>query len=170
MPPVPLRTISILSAVQPPGVMLLLSDKEGNNRSVQLRHTAQRTWTIIHLSALWNIYALRVTAFIGIRISLFSYIAQLMHLICCIRIPHHNTGYTIGFYNEEQVDLGIINIFKIPGTEYMADVLTKSNFNEKDFESKTDSILGKRPNDTLAVTLYLYSCLYCLYIPDTCRG
>jgi hypothetical protein len=51
-------------------------------------------------------------------------------------------------YVREQVDLGIIKIFKIPGTENMADVLTKPNFNEKDFESKTDSILGKRPNDT----------------------
>ena len=48
-------------------------------------------------------------------------------------------------YVREQVDLGIIKIYKILGTENMADVLTKPNFNERDFESKTDSILGKRP-------------------------
>ena len=49
-------------------------------------------------------------------------------------------------YVKEQVDLGLIKIFKIPGTQNMSDVLTKPNFNEKDFESKTDSILGKRPH------------------------
>ena len=50
-------------------------------------------------------------------------------------------------YVREQVDLGIIKIFKIPGTQNMSDVLTKPNFNEKDFETKTDSILGKRPSN-----------------------
>jgi hypothetical protein len=50
-------------------------------------------------------------------------------------------------YVREQVDLGIIKIYKILGTENMADVLTKPNFNERDFESKMDSILGKRPVD-----------------------
>jgi len=49
-------------------------------------------------------------------------------------------------YVREQVDLGLIKIFKIPGTQNMSDVLTKPNFNEKDFESKTDGILGKRYN------------------------
>ena len=48
-------------------------------------------------------------------------------------------------YVREQVDLGLIKIFKIPGAQNMSDVLTKPNFNEKDFESKIDGILGKRP-------------------------
>ena len=47
----------------------------------------------------------------------------------------------------EQVDLGLIKIFKIPGAQNMADVLTKPDFNEKDFESKIDGILGKRPSN-----------------------
>jgi len=50
-------------------------------------------------------------------------------------------------YVREQVDLGIIKLLKIPGTQDMSDVLTKPNFNEKDFETKTDSILGKRPRN-----------------------
>ena len=50
-------------------------------------------------------------------------------------------------YIREQVDLGIIKILKIPGTQNMSDVLTKPNFNEKDFKTKTDSILGKRPRN-----------------------
>ena len=50
-------------------------------------------------------------------------------------------------YVREQVDLGLIKILKISGTQNMSDVLTKPNFNEKDFESKTDSILGKRPHN-----------------------
>jgi len=48
-------------------------------------------------------------------------------------------------YIREQVDLGIIKILKIPGQNNMSDVLTKPNFNEKDFETKTDGLLGKRP-------------------------
>ena len=51
-------------------------------------------------------------------------------------------------YVREQVDLGIIKILKIPGQNNMSDVLTKPNFNEKDFENKTDGLLGKRPFDT----------------------
>ena len=50
-------------------------------------------------------------------------------------------------YVREQVDLGLIKIFKIPGAQNMSDVLTKPNFNEKDFESKIDGILGKRPHN-----------------------
>ena len=50
-------------------------------------------------------------------------------------------------YIREQVDLGIIKILKIPGQNNMSDLLTKPNFNEKDFEAKTDGLLGKRPLD-----------------------
>ena len=50
-------------------------------------------------------------------------------------------------YVREQVDLGIIKVLKIPGQNNMSDVLTKPNFNEKDFETKTDGILGKRHLD-----------------------
>jgi hypothetical protein len=50
-------------------------------------------------------------------------------------------------YVREQVDLGIIKVLKIPGQNNMSDVLTKSNFNKKDLETKTDGILGKRHLD-----------------------
>ena len=50
-------------------------------------------------------------------------------------------------YEREQVDLGIIKILKIPGQNNLSDVLTKPNFNEKDFETETDGLLGKRPLD-----------------------
>ena len=50
-------------------------------------------------------------------------------------------------YVREQVDLDIIKVLKIPGQNNMSDVLAKPNFNEKDFDTKTDGILGKRHLD-----------------------
>jgi hypothetical protein len=71
-------------------------------------------------------------------------------------------------YVREQVDLGIIKILKIPGTQNMTDVLTKPNFNEKDFETKTDSILGKRPRNDKSIWICKFLYLFCIY--DISRG